>query len=66
MRDSSLSRALRTRRVLPPAPLSKIAPGDFVEPSGYVHPPLSRNANGPEWGRLHFLAERVGFEPTVR
>ena len=36
------------------------------QPSGFVHTALSRNANGPNRDRLHFLAERVGFEPTVR
>ena len=68
MRDPSMGRALRTLRVLRASlRLSKIAPGDFVEPSGSVHTTLSdRNENGPTRGPFSFLAERVGFEPTVR
>ena len=59
MRDGSLSRALRTLRVLRVSlRLSNFVPDEFVEQA--VRPPtLSRNANGPNRAVCISLAERV-------
>ncbi len=48
--------------------LSKIAPGDFVEPwwVRYNHPLRQSKEKSRPWAAFFFgLAERVGFEPTV-
>src|SRR6185437_7572751 len=46
--------------------LSNFVPDKIVEPSEFVHTtPIHRNAKRP-LGAFAFLAERVGFEPTLR
>ncbi len=57
----SWPQALRARR----SASSKIAPGDFVEPSALVHTPMPPHPKGLKTGPLN-VAERVGFEPTCR
>ena len=37
----------------------------WSNPSGFVHTPTSQIQNGTRIGALLYLAERVGFEPTV-
>src|SRR6185437_9410294 len=46
---------------------SKFVPSEFVEPE-WVRPqhPLRQIRKTPRTGRFAYLAERVGFEPTVR
>src|SRR5690242_13474155 len=47
--------------------LSKFVPDEFVEPRGFVHTSLSaRYAKRPARGRFAYLAEREGFEPSIR
>src|SRR6185437_2328919 len=46
--------------------LSKFVPDKFVEPVGSSTPLLPQKRKTPHEGALSFLAERVGFEPTVR
>src|SRR5210317_1926629 len=33
---------------------------------GFVHQPSPNNKKGPKWGLSYYVAERVGFEPTVQ
>ena len=43
----------------------KFAPGEFVEPSGFIHPNLSStHKKTPKYGAFLCVAEEVGFEPT--
>ena len=57
------------RRAFAPAPLSKTVPDSFVEPtfSWVLIPPSTPKSKKArdEPGLFAFLAERVGFEPTV-
>ncbi len=45
---------------------SQFAPGELVEPGGFVHTSCTANKKGPEKTGPFLLAERVGFEPTCR
>jgi hypothetical protein len=61
MRDSSLSRALRTLRMLRPAPLSKFAPGELVEPGGFVHTTTLQKHKRPQMGPFVFPGGEGGI-----
>ena len=62
MRDSSLSRALRTLRVV----RARLRLSKFVESIWVLPPTTSQKCKRPRKGAVCILAERVGFEPTVR
>jgi hypothetical protein len=62
----SMGLTLRAARYGPAIRLSKFDPVEFVEPGGFVHAlPSIRYEKSPTRGLFSYLAERVGFEPTV-
>ena len=62
----SVSNCFGAHRLGTPPPVGRCRGLDST-PGGLVHTPASsKHKKGPAWGPLSYLAEGVGFEPTVR